>query len=111
MKLVQPILLVLLAVALVVYFARLRSSLLDRAIVLLVVVVGAVFVSFPGASQTIAGWVNVGRGVDLVFYLSIFGLGFYCLVLFSKIRRLEADMTDLARAVAIRDANEPEGES
>ena len=107
MKLVQPILLILLASALIFYFARLRSSLLDRAIVLVVFAAGGVFVAFPDTTQTLAELVSVGRGVDLVFYLSIFGLGFYCLVLFSKIRRLEADMTDLARAVAIRDAQEP----
>jgi hypothetical protein len=64
-------------------------------------------VMVPDLSAEIARLVGVGRGVDLVLYLGILGLSFVCLLLYSKIRELEATLTDLVRSIAIVEASHP----
>jgi hypothetical protein len=108
MRPVQFILIVLLLIVIYVYFSRLRSGLLDRLAVLLFAAVGIVMTVVPDLTTRIANLIGVGRGVDLFFYLSILGLAFMCLLLYSKIRDLESTITDLTRAVAIKKANPPD---
>ncbi len=107
MRPVQFILIVLLLIVIYIYFSRLRSGMLDRLIVLLFAAVGIVMTVFPDLTTRIANFVGVGRGVDLFFYLTILGLSFMCLLLYSKIRDLESTITDLTRAVAIKKAVPP----
>jgi hypothetical protein len=109
MRLVQVILIVLLLTVIYVYFSRLRSGLLDRVVVLLFATVGIIMTIVPDFTTRIANAVGVGRGVDLFFYLTILGLAFMCLLLYSKIRDLESTITDLTRAVAVERANPPDG--
>jgi hypothetical protein len=105
----QFILIVLLMMVTYVYFSRFRSGLLDRLIVLVFAAVGIVMTVAPDFSTKLANLVGVGRGVDLFFYLSILGLAFVCLLLYSRIRDLESTITKFTRAVAIRKATAPEG--
>jgi hypothetical protein len=107
MRPVQFILIVLLLIVIYVYFSRLRSGLLDRLTVLLFAAVGIVMTVAPDFTTRIANFVGVGRGVDLFFYLTILGLAFMCLLLYSKIRDLESTITDLTRVVAIKKAVPP----
>lgn len=104
MRLIQPLLIVFLVTALVIYFAKLRSSARNRVIVLSLFLLGAVFVSFPDTTQTLAEILGVGRGADLLFYLSIFALSFLCLVLYSRTITLDAQITALARKITIDEA-------
>lgn len=109
MRPVQFILIVLLGLGTYFYFRRLRSGLLDRLIVLFFAVLGAVMTIFPDFTTKVANVVGVGRGVDLFFYLSIVGLAFMCILLYSKIRQLESSITELTRALAIKKATDPDG--
>jgi hypothetical protein len=108
MKPIQLILLSLLATILGCYFARLRSLLLDRAIVLFLAAVGVIMIVAPRVTMRAARLVGVGRGVDLVIYLSLFSLAFLWTLLFSRQRSLETRLTDLTRAVALDNARQPE---
>src|SRR5262245_24362470 len=101
MKPIHLILLSLLATILGYYFARLRSRLLDRAIVLFLAALGVILILAPGVTMRAARLVGVGRGVDLVIYLSLFSLAFLWTLLFSKQRSLETRLTALTRAVAL----------
>ena len=107
MKPIQPILILFLLVIASVYFMRLRNKTYDRLIVLIFIVAGVVLVMMPDLSAKIAGMVGVGRGADLVLYLGLLALAFICLMLYSKIRELEAALTDLVRSVAISEARKP----
>jgi hypothetical protein len=109
MRPVQFILIVLLGLVTYLYFGKLRSGVLDRVIVLLFAVAGAVMAIVPDFTTRIANLVGVGRGVDLFFYLAIIGLAFICLLLYSRVRELESSITDLARSVATKKAEGPEG--
>jgi hypothetical protein len=109
MRPVQFILIVLLGFGTYLYFNRLRSGLLDRLMVLLFAILGAAMTIAPDFTTRVANLVGVGRGVDLFFYLSILGLAFMCLLLYSRIRQLESSITELARALAVKKANDPDG--
>ena len=108
MRPVQFILILLLGLGTYLYFNRLRSGLLDRLMVLLFAVGGAAMTIAPDFTTRVANLVGVGRGVDLFFYLSILGLAFMCLLLYSRIRQLESSITELTRALAVKRANDPD---
>lgn len=109
MRPVQLILIVLVVGMLFLYFSRLRSGILDRVVVLLFAAAGIVMVAMPDLTMTLAEAVGVGRGADLFMYLSLLGLGFFGLVLYSKLRHMEATLSDLARNIAVNTAHRPEG--
>jgi hypothetical protein len=104
MTLIQPLLIVLIVLALLIYMSRFRSRLADRCIVIGITIAGIVLVAVPDLSIAIAHSVGVGRGVDLVIYLSLVGLGFSNLFLFSKLRSVEGQVTSIVRELGIRGA-------
>ena len=107
MTLIQPILVFLLIAGMVIYVRALRSRLVDRVLVLMIVAVGTVFVAFPEWTNLLAHRVGVGRGADLMTYLGVAGGGFCLLLLLSKIRDLEGRVTELTRVLAVRQAKRP----
>ena len=107
MKPIQLILVLFLLAIAAVYFLRLRKKTYDRLIVIFFILAGAVLVIMPDWTTAIAQLVGVGRGADLVLYLGLLGLSFVCLLLYSKLRELEAALTDLVRSIAIAGARPP----
>src|SRR4051812_39375611 len=103
MKPIQLILIFIL-VALVTYARRLRTQLIDRAVIALVLMGGIVFVLFPDFANDVANAVGVGRGADLFAYLGLLGSAFAVLVLYTKMRQLEEQLTRLVRRQAIAEA-------
>jgi len=101
------ILLIVLVVLLGVYVFALRSKVTDRLIMLVLAVVGIVLLAWPGLSSTVAGFVGIGRGADLVFYLFIV----FCLFRFvsqaASTRRLEERLTEVVREQALVNARPP----
>lgn len=107
MRPVQFVLIVMLIGVLVLYFRRLRSGLLDRLVVLAFGMLGIAMVVAPDWTTKAANLVGVGRGADMFFYLAIVGFSFAGLILYSKIRDLEASITQLVRTIAIERAQPP----
>lgn len=107
MRPIQYVLLALGALLLHLYFSRLRSLLWDRIIVLMLAAGVMVMVLDPDSTTTIANQVGVGRGVDLILYLTLFLLVYVTILMYSKIRNLEAKVTRLTRALAIDQATIP----
>ncbi|MEZ0092071.1 DUF2304 domain-containing protein [Streptacidiphilus sp. EB129] len=58
----------------------------------------------PDDVTWVAHHLGVGRGTDLVLYLLVVAVSFYALNTYMRFRSLEKQVTDLARAVALRDA-------
>jgi small membrane protein len=108
MRPIQFILIILLAGLVWLYLSRLRSRLLDRLIVVLFGVIGVIMVLMPDATSTIAHYLGVGRGADLLLYLGLIGLTFVSFILFSRQREMQASITELARAIALQNARRPE---
>jgi hypothetical protein len=101
MTLIQPLLIALLVGAVIAYRLWMRSKLLDRAIVFGLAVAGIILTFSPNLSIRLAHAVGVGRGVDLVIYISLIGFGFMQLLVISKIRSLEAQTTKIVREMAV----------
>lgn len=106
MKPVQLILVVLLLLILILYFSRLRSGVLDRFAVLVFGLLGISMVVFPDWTNWLAHRVGVDSGAHLFIYLSILGLGFFCLLLYSRLRDLQHSLTQLIRTLAVERAQE-----
>jgi hypothetical protein len=58
----------------------------------------------PDDTSTVAHWFGIGRGVDLLVYLLIVTFVFAVINFYLRLRDSEQRVTELARAVAIRDA-------
>ena len=103
---IQPVLIVLVLCVVAFYYSRMRSKLTDRIIVCALSFFGIVLIASPKISTLLANALGVGRGVDLVIYISLVGLGFLQLTILSKIRSMEAQITTLTRELAIRMAED-----
>jgi hypothetical protein len=68
----------------------------------------AAAIAWPGLTQTLADALGIGRGTDLVFYLFVLaavGVAFY---FYSRLVRLQRQVTQLVRHAAIREARRGE---
>ncbi|MFA6599823.1 MAG: DUF2304 domain-containing protein [Candidatus Omnitrophota bacterium] len=108
MKLIQLILIPSILIFMVIYFRRFRTLLVDRLLVLGLCLVTAALVVRPEWSVVLAKALGVGRGVDLLFYLGFVGVSFFCLMLWSKQRDLDARLTEIARTQAMDRARDPQ---
>ena len=111
----QPIIkLVLLAAIVVVALFALRGStrafhrVVWRGFVVGGLAAAALSVVFPGRLTWLAHKVGVGRGADLVLYILVVTFMLVSVILFRRIADLERKYVVLARALAIREAQELE---
>ena len=101
--------LLLLAVAAsLVYFVRQQHGVRLQAGKRLAFVAFLVFAAYavvrPDDITAIAHWVGVGRGADLVLYATVVAFVFVVINFYLRTRDMERRITELARAVALRDA-------
>ena len=104
MILIQPILIVMMALSVILYFRFFRTQTFDRLAVLAIGCLGMVLVARPDWSSQLANLFGVGRGADLISYFGIVGLSFVWVLTYSKIRRVEDKLTDVARTLALLNA-------
>lgn len=88
------------------FIFRLQRSVLDILLLVIMSCTGIFFIVVPETTNKIAHAIGVGRGADLIFYLSILLFWFVCLKLYSKIRRMERMITEIIRTNAILNAKE-----
>jgi hypothetical protein len=100
------LILAVLAIA-VLYFNRLRTRLWDRVIFFVVALLGVVMVARPDWANAVAHYFGVGRGADLLVYLGFSGLVFLWLGMYSRQREMDVRLTELARRLAIIQAENP----
>lgn len=74
---------------------------------LLIWTIAALFIAWPDLASAIARFLGIGRGADLVFYLSILFMFGAFFAVYLRFRRLDEQMTRIVRHLAIRDAEEP----
>lgn len=67
----------------------------------------ATIIVFPNITQIAANFVGIGRGVDLVVYLTLIAIIMVLVQVISRNIELEQKITQLARHMALKDANEP----
>jgi small membrane protein len=98
---IQLLLLASLLLILLYSISKLRNKRTDILILSVVIIIGVLLVLFPDWSIIVANKLGVGRGVDLIFYLSILIFWFIVLRLYTRIRKLEQMITQLARKEAL----------
>jgi hypothetical protein len=97
----SQIILILAILLFILYVFRVRTLLIDRMIYMFLVSGGIVCILFPELSTAIANMVGIGRGADLIFYLFVIFSLFNHVGLVSHVKRLERQLTDLTRAIAV----------
>jgi hypothetical protein len=107
MNLIQLVLIGGIAGVFLMYVAFFRSTLWDRIIALALVILAVLSILFPQLTTAVANALGVGRGADLLIYLSIVTGLFVSLLLYSRIQRLERDQTELVRQIALERAKAP----
>lgn len=65
-----------------------------------------VAVLWPTTTSAVAAWVRVGRGTDLVMYLSVMAIFYLVFRMFGKIEELERQITRVVRAAALKELDE-----
>jgi len=86
------------------FITRVRHRVLDLLILGTMIVCAIVFIIWPDITNSIAHKVGVGRGADLVFYISILIFWFIILKLYARLRKLEQMITDIIRKDALDNA-------
>lgn len=105
---VQIIVLVIIALIIIKTFQKYRAQAITvREFFLWTVfwlIVATLFI-FPEVTQTAANWAGIGRGVDLIIYLSLIALFFGLFFILIRLERLERDVTRIVRKRALDDGN------
>src|SRR6476661_4304403 len=109
MKSIQIILIILSMLVAIMGSVAFRSKLISRLVALLFFGAATGFVLFPDATSEIARVLGVGRGTDLLLYVTIFAGLHSCLLLYIRNRTVQRKLTELTRALAIKDAVVPKG--
>jgi len=105
---IKIILIILLLVVLRAFLVQ-RSLMLAKRLSAVALFLLLVFlVLFPDMSNQIANKVGVGRGVDLLFYLSHLFLLLLIVALWRRLNVLSETVTKLARDIAVENARKPE---
>jgi hypothetical protein len=60
----------------------------------------------PATTSAVAAWVRVGRGTDLVMYVSVVVLFYALFRLFGRIEELERQITRVVRAAALKELDD-----
>ncbi|MGZ5190154.1 MAG: DUF2304 family protein [Flavisolibacter sp.] len=103
---IQIILLTGISLISLYFFIRWKKRVFDILILSAMIICAVVFVIWPDITQTLAQKMGVGRGADLVFYISILIFWFLILKLYARTRKLEQMITQFIRKEAI-DKNKP----
>jgi hypothetical protein len=101
---IQIVLITAVVLVAIYFFVRLHNSILDFLLLLAMVTSALVFIFLPDLTNTIAHRLGVGRGADLIFYLSIVIFWFVIIKLYVRIRKLEKIVTDVVRKDALNEA-------
>ena len=90
------------------FLIRLKKRLLDIIFLFVLIACAIVFILWPDVTTVIAKKLGVGRGADLIFYISILIFWFVSLKLYARIRRLEQQFTKIVREDALKKVDDPE---
>jgi len=92
-------------------YRRFRNAIVDAFIIIAFIAIGIILVLFPELTTRVAHALGVGRGADLIFYLSILFFFFIILKLYARIRRLEQSITKIIRENSIASSKKMKGDN
>ena len=74
-------------------------------------IAAAVAIARPSLTMSVAHFLGIGRGADLVFYCAILGMLTALFVIYLRFKRLEREITTIVRHLALRDEEAAEAAS
>ena len=77
----------------------------------LLMVMFVFFVFFPGLTISLANFLGVGRGTDLLVYFTTFSVICLSVILISKFEKLKTDIDCVVREIALIQAKKPQKRS
>ncbi|MBT3628303.1 MAG: DUF2304 domain-containing protein [Rhodospirillaceae bacterium] len=77
-------------------------------VIALVAVAGLIFIWYPGLANSLAVWVGVSRGADLLFYIWIIISMFMILNLHIRNRSLDRKISAILREIALAKPRRPD---
>jgi hypothetical protein len=86
----------------------LRNRLLSRILIIVLAVAAVYFILMPDQLTAIATLLGVGRGTDLLVYLGFCGLLMLHLLSYRKTKKLEEQVAELNRKIALKEAEKDE---
>ena len=101
---IKIILIIPLLVVIFMLLKNIQNNTLYRSMLTLIVGIGIFFIFFPNLTTFIANKVNVGRGTDLLIYLFIILFFIVSMLLYSKMRKIEATQTSIIRYLSLQSA-------
>jgi small membrane protein len=81
---------------------NIQNNTLYRTVLTLIAGIGIFFIVFPDLTTVFANKVSVGRGTDLLIYLFIIMFFIVSMMLYSKMRKIEATQTSIIRHLSIQ---------
>ncbi len=103
---IQAILLVLILALGIYFLRRSRSRLAGRVVLILFVLILSIFVLFPDITTWIANQVGVGRGTDFLFYTFALFVLYALSMIYLRLRDQDRKITQATRSLAIREARQ-----
>ena len=103
-KILLIVVFVLAAIVIIIPGRGERGQAIRRLSWLLGLLVGIVAIVFPSLTTSVANWLGVGRGTDLVLYLLIVFFVAYLVTTSAHGRKTDRTVTVLARKVALLEA-------
>lgn len=99
----QTLLLILTGMAMFYFLVATRNLAIQRLFVILFFGTGFVFILNPDVTNRIASGMGIGRGADMIFYLSTLFLFALSFNFYLRFRRIQSILTGLVREIALRD--------
>ncbi len=99
---IQIVLVVFLLLILFYTINKLRTRKLDLVVLGLLILTGIILVLAPNYTIVLAKKLGVGRGADLIFYISILTFWYLLLHMYIRIRKLELALAQIVRSEALR---------
>lgn len=109
MLIIQIVLILFFILAIISTIFRFRSGQVSRGRLLILCLfwlLAVVVVIIPNSTNYLAGLVGIGRGADLIIYLSLALLFFINFNFFVKLEKANREITELTRALALKDSNQ-----
>ena len=101
---IQALLLTSVVLISLLFITRWRKRTLDIIVLAVLAITAVVFILQPDLTQRIANKLGVGRGADLIFYISIMLFWFMILKLYARLRSLEQNFTEFIRKDALKNS-------
>jgi small membrane protein len=83
-----------------------RHRAVRRAMLVCFAAFAALSVVYPNVWNAVANFVGVGRGTDLLLYLLIIAFLGFVVTSYLRFRQMEADLTELARRIALDESDQ-----